>query len=77
MKVRWFESKYHVKGPCPRCNGTHDGIEFRKLTNPLTNLNYWAMCPEMGEPFLVEVREEQRRFQWVARSLPRFPGTGD
>lgn len=47
---------------CARCNKRHDGVTFRKLTNPIyagpfETLTHWAMCPELDQPILMGHRE--------------------
>lgn len=42
---------------CARCGGTHAGLGFRKLEDPIRvgriALQYWAECPATGEPILM------------------------
>jgi hypothetical protein len=50
---------------CARCGENHEHLEIKKLTIPIElpdsnghNINYWAMCPTLNEPIMVEVIEE-------------------
>ena len=46
---------------CARCGGTHKGLEFRPLANPLqapgatTTMTHWVPCPINGEPILMRI----------------------
>jgi len=47
---------------CARCQQEHKDLEFRPLTNPIedydgTIWNYWALCPNNGEPILLAVTQ--------------------
>lgn len=41
---------------CARCGGDHKGLEFRALTRPAKDYQWWAPCPENGEPILMDVK---------------------
>lgn len=45
---------------CARCLGSHDGIPYAAFTHPPEGPGgklwpYWAVCPETGEPVMLEV----------------------
>lgn len=43
---------------CARCNGTHENLEFKPLTNhPIDGFTFthWAICPTMDEPLLLKL----------------------
>ena len=48
--------KKFVKG-CQRCGTDHE-IEFRHLTNPADEWNWWGVCPVTNEPVLMRFVEE-------------------
>lgn len=48
---------------CARCNDDHEQLEFRKLTNPITDCDdvvweWWSLCPYCGEPILLRKIED-------------------
>lgn len=47
---------------CARCNGNHE-VTWKKLTHPIIDSDgslweYWAPCPNNGEPILMHVTEK-------------------
>jgi len=42
---------------CQRCGKDHSRLQFRKFTNPVTEYEWWAMCPEIDEPILLKVEK--------------------
>lgn len=44
--------------PCPRCEGGHSDLEFRRLRRPAGSCTFWALCPATGEPVLWLVLED-------------------
>jgi len=52
-----------VKVPlCGRCQRSHNGLTFHKITNPIIasvyeTYTHWAMCPTLKEPILMAKRD--------------------
>jgi hypothetical protein len=46
---------------CLRCGGTHLALAFEPLTNPTTDLLYWATCPATGQPMLARADDDALR----------------
>ena len=51
---------------CARCGNDHEGITYRRLTNPLvvgnTIFTHWTLCPDLDEPimmYFVGIEEEE------------------
>lgn len=42
---------------CDRCHCKHENLIFRPFTEPLGEHNYFAICPETGEPLLRTVSQ--------------------
>ncbi len=42
-------------GHCARCRHNHVDVEFRLFIHPPPDANYWALCPDTGEPILMEM----------------------
>ena len=53
----WTKEKTYKITSCARCGNDHEGIIYRKLTNPMLAggviLTHWALCPELGEPIMM------------------------
>lgn len=51
------EEKTYKITSCARCGKDHEGIVYKKLTNPLvhadTSFTHWAMCPDLDEPIMM------------------------
>jgi hypothetical protein len=48
---------------CTRCGKDHKGITFKKFVHPIYDnqdieWNYWAHCPNNGDPILLRILEE-------------------
>lgn len=46
---------------CARCGEDHNGLELKKLTNPVEGgefASYWAPCPINGQPILFRMKDE-------------------
>lgn len=50
------EKTYKITS-CARCGGDHEGIVYKKLTNPVivggTVMTHWIPCPVLNEPILM------------------------
>ena len=50
---------------CSRCGGDHNDLDAMSLTNPIVILNgggiinYWAICPDLEEPILIQSLDEE------------------
>lgn len=47
-------------GNCARCGDDHERLEFEELEQPIgdgdgTSWDYWAPCPNNGQPVLLRV----------------------
>ena len=41
---------------CARCGAKeHKQLEFQRLRRPAKDFNWWAPCPETGEPILMRI----------------------
>jgi hypothetical protein len=38
---------------CARCEGDHDPILMKPLTNPSEGIGWYAICPTLNEPIIV------------------------
>lgn len=57
------ETVTDVKG-CPRCGLNHAQLRFTRLTNPVDDWKWWALCPVNGQPILMtchSVIKEERK----------------
>lgn len=52
---------------CPRCGKDHAKIEVQEFTRPSLPSTHWTMCPTVGEPILVEMREVEAKPVEVAK----------
>lgn len=43
---------------CARCEKDHE-VEVKEFTNPPPNYTHWALCPNLQEPILIKVVEEE------------------
>ena len=44
---------------CPRCGAkVHEGVDFQALRRPAKDFQWWAPCPDTGEPMLLHSRKE-------------------
>lgn len=46
---------------CARCDGEgHEGLTFHEFTRAVDGrYTYWAMCPTLNEPILMEIVERE------------------
>ena len=42
---------------CARCGKKHLDLEFKRLSQPRAEFQWWALCPKTKEPILLEVIE--------------------
>lgn len=40
---------------CQRCGKDHIKLLFKLLYNPADEYKYWAMCPEVNQPILMQI----------------------
>lgn len=43
---------------CARCGNDHRGLAFYPLHNPPPHITHWALCPKLGQPILMTIRDE-------------------
>ena len=63
---------------CARCGtGGHEGIMFRRFTNPIGAFTHWALCPTNGEPILMAAQHVPLDDELDGLSVPSSsPGIG-
>ena len=42
-----------------RCGDIHPQLEFHEFTVPSGEYTYWALCPNTGQPILMEIVENE------------------
>jgi hypothetical protein len=56
----YFYNTVHVDVRCcARCGTDHEQLRFSEFQGkPVEKSNYWALCPVLDEPILLEVRHK-------------------
>ena len=53
---------------CARCGQDHEKLEFKLLTNPIPDGDFywthWASCPTNGEPVLLYIFENKTKAEY-------------